>query len=125
MPTFATSADFSRILYATTPSIFRTLPRLLPKPAIAFVDLDSIRHFQPRRSTSRPLKGRSEGLSTARKHDASTVNSEYYDSVASMPKTMTNVNLESCELVGCIDLNTPLPMETGGNPFCERALSWW
>ena len=76
-PSFAALADFSRILYATAPSISRTLLHSLSKPAMAFVDLDSIHHFQPPRSTGRPLKGHAEGRSTAWKRSASTVSSEH------------------------------------------------
>lgn len=122
-PSFAASADFSRILYATSPSNFRTLLHILSKLVMAFVDLDSIHYFQPPRSTGRLLKGRSEGRSTAWNRDASTVSSEHYDPVASVPKTMTSVNLENCEPAGCIDLTTLLPMEVCGDPFGEPALS--
>ena len=64
-PSFTASADFSRILYAIAPSIFRFLLYFLSKPAMAFVDLDSIYHFQPPRSISKPVRRRSDGRSTA------------------------------------------------------------
>ena len=90
---------------------------------MAFVDLDSIYHFQPPRSIGRPLKGRSEGRSAAWKLGASTVSSEHCSSVASVLKTKTSADLENREPVSCIDLTTPLLMETGGDLFDEPALS--
>lgn len=90
---------------------------------MALVDLDSIYHFQPPRSIGKPLKGRLEGRSIAWNRGASAVSSEHYDSVASVPKTKTSVNLENCQSAGCINLTTPPPMETGGDPFGEPAQS--
>ncbi len=90
---------------------------------MAFVDLDSIHYFQPPRPLDRPLKGRSEHRTTPRKRDAFTISSEHYDSVASVPKTKTSGNLESCEPAGCIDLTYPPPMETGGDPLDKPAVS--
>ncbi|KAL9123615.1 MAG: hypothetical protein Q9217_006969, partial [Psora testacea] len=122
-PSFAASADFSRILYATASSVFCTLLRLLSKPAMAFVDLDSIHHFQPPRSTGRPLKGCSEGRSTAWKRGTPKVSSKHYDSVASVPKTKTIITLENWEPAGYIDLTTTLTTETNDDPFGGPAVS--
>ena len=121
-PSFAASADFSRTLFAAALSIFRTLLHSLSKPAMAFIDLNSIHHFQPPRSAGRPLKERSEGRSTAWKRGASKISSDHDDSAASVPKTKTSA--ETSEPAGCVDLTTPPPMETGGDPFSEPALSF-
>lgn len=90
---------------------------------MAFVNLDSVHHFQPPRSTRSPLQERSEGHSTAWKRRASTVRSEHDGSLALVLKTKTGANLENCEPAGYIDLIHPLPIETGGDPFGEPALS--
>ena len=90
---------------------------------MAFADLDIIYYFQPPRSISRQLKGRSEGRSTAWKRGVSTVSSEYCNSIASIPKIKISVDLENRKPAGYIDLTTPSSIETGSDLFSELALS--
>lgn len=90
---------------------------------MVFVDLYTIHYFRHPRLLDRSLKGRSEHRTAPRKRDAFIISSEHYNSVASVPKTKTSDNFESCEPAGCIDLTYLPPMETDGDPLDKPALS--
>ena len=86
---------------------------------MASVTLDAIYLSQPPPSTGRHLKARSEGRSTAWKRGASALSKERRNSMASALKISTNADLGNC-----VDLTSPLPIESVGDPFGEPAMGF-
>ena len=84
---------------------------------MASVDLNSIHHYQPPHFTGRPAKDRS----AACKRGPSRVRPERRSSPAHTPKITTRADLETHNLIECVDLTTSLPMETAGDLFGEPA----
>jgi len=128
-PPFAASMDF-RLLSHTPqtaqPSCYTFICSL--NPAMAFVNLDSIHHYQPppiaarpaqRHSASQPLKGRSAVWNRG----PSTVSSGHHNSVGLVSNISTSANLQDYNTIEWVDLTTSLPTETL-DPFREPALGF-
>lgn len=86
---------------------------------MAFVNLDSIHHFQPLHPTGRPVKGRS----AAWKRGASTVSNEHSSPPALALKITASAGLKDYGLIESVDLTDNRPMETM-NLFGEPALDF-
>jgi len=128
-PPFAASMDL-RLLSHTPQTAQPSCHTLICSlnPAMAFVNLDPIHHYQlpataaqpaQRHSASQPLKGRSGVWNRG----ASTVSSGHNKSVGLTANITTSANLQDSNAIEYVDLTTSLPTETP-DPFREPALDF-